>query len=212
MELHFKARGPDHKIYDLSYNEAKEYADWIGIDGYIPNKRYSLALVVDIHFHEKFFGICPEEILDAISDNEDPSRSVGIKSATEFRKYPLKGFWHKHYFSARFIGHNLWNQTRNGKLEKLVREVYDPQKSPVVTKAMNKEFAKKLISGSLDERQEQNRLTGEWIVFAKYKGHNYYLCLGTHNGEDQWIRNKIEFVSKTEFSFLEEVLVSQQGN
>ncbi|HAU8253868.1 TPA: hypothetical protein I7148_21680 [Vibrio vulnificus] len=210
MELNFRAKGPDRKEYDLSYNDAKEYANWIGIERYIPNERYSLALVADIHFHEKFFGICPEEILDAIADNEDPDRSVGIKSATEFRKLPLKGLWHKHYFSARFIGHNLWNQTRNGKLEKLVREVYDPKVSPVVTRAMNEEFAKRLVSGSLEERQDQNKLTGEWIVFAKYKGNNYYLCLGTHNGEDQWIRNKIELVCTKEFSFLKELLAPQK--
>ncbi|EIC2299283.1 hypothetical protein K9823_003628 [Vibrio cholerae] len=210
MELNFRAKGSDRKEHDLSYNDAKEYANWIGIERYIPHDRYSLALVADIHFHEKFFGICPEEILDAIADNEDPNRSTGIKTATEFRKLPLKGLWHKHYFSARFIGHNLWNQTRKGKLEKLVREVYDPKISPVVTEAMCEEFAKRLVSGSLEERQGQNKLTGEWIIFAKHKGNNYYLCLGTHNGEDKWIRNKIELVCTKEFSFLKELLASQQ--
>ncbi|MFC3124332.1 hypothetical protein ACFOD4_04600 [Pseudoroseomonas globiformis] len=39
-------------------------------------------------------------------------------------------------------------------------------------------------------RQQRCALTGEWLIFAKRNGQNYYLCLGIH-GEDTSIHRQI---------------------
>jgi hypothetical protein len=41
------------------------------------------------------------------------------------------------------------------------------------------------------ERANDGRLTGEWIVFAKQDGVNYYLTLGVHQDDEAiWRRCK----------------------
>jgi hypothetical protein len=40
------------------------------------------------------------------------------------------------------------------------------------------------------ERSGAQALTGEWIVYAKHNGRNYYLTLGAH-GDDQRILQRV---------------------
>jgi hypothetical protein len=59
------------------------------------------------------------------------------------------------------------------------------------------EFSKGYVHDGYLERGAEGELTGEWVVFAKQDGANYYLTLGTH-GDDEaiWRRCKtcaIEF-------------------
>jgi hypothetical protein len=35
------------------------------------------------------------------------------------------------------------------------------------------------------------KLTGEWIIFARHDGKNYYLCLNTHEAGDQFVYDRI---------------------
>jgi predicted transcriptional regulator len=51
------------------------------------------------------------------------------------------------------------------------------------------------------------RLTGEWIVFAKHEGRNYYLTLATHDKTThEHERQQIENICYREFPFLEKIL------
>lgn len=36
-------------------------------------------------------------------------------------------------------------------------------------------------------REQGGNITGEWIIFKKCKGMNYYLCLAKHNEPDETI-------------------------
>ncbi|MGB7835558.1 MAG: hypothetical protein WBL84_25470, partial [Xanthobacteraceae bacterium] len=43
----------------------------------------------------------------------------------------------------------------------------------------------------LEVRNASKKLTGEWIVFLKRAGKNYYLCCNTHVAGDQVIYDRI---------------------
>jgi hypothetical protein len=54
---------------------------------------------LDMYTLDAGFGVSPHDILSAIKDLENGEPETGIK--------PLKGLWHKHYFSAHFVAKNI---------------------------------------------------------------------------------------------------------
>jgi hypothetical protein len=68
------------------------------------------------------------------------------------------------------------------------------------------ELAHEATEGALRERESQNKLTGEWIVFAKHNGQNYYLTIAKHpTGRavgDQLIFDEIRSIAYKQFPFL----------
>ena len=53
-----------------------------------------------------------------------------------------------------------------------------------------------------ERRASPNKLTGDWIVFAKHEGQNYYLDLATHSENDEALYMKLHQGSAAEFPFL----------
>ena len=104
---------------------------------------------------------------------------------------PLKGLWHQHYFSARFLPKNIHLELGKTGVEKLVNEVVDPAKSTKITPEMIKELAHRVTHEPLETRSAREKLTGEWIIYLRYEGKNYYLCCNTHDAGDQFIYDRI---------------------
>ncbi|CAH7269082.1 hypothetical protein VCHA54P489_430004 [Vibrio chagasii] len=65
------------------------------------------------------------------------------------------------------------------------------------------------MSGTLDKRKARNKMTGEWVVYAKYNDDLYYLCLARHDDGDQVIRDRIEQHCVEEFPFLSSLLSNE---
>ena len=67
-------------------------------------------------------------------------------------------------------------------------------------------LAYRLYMGALEERSEAKGVTGDWIVFAKHGGNNYYLDLATHEEGDvenaPGLLNKLRNSSSMDFPFL----------
>ena len=204
MKFYFHVEGPEGE-FEVNPEILDRFEKFIGIDHIIP-KRYSRAFLIDLYCHEKIYGICPEEVLEAIKEEETGKKTLGIKQSTPFRKLPLKGLWHKHYYSPRFIGHNLANELANGKVKDIVHGFFEPHLGKPAKKEMFEKLSQRIVKGSLDERKAKSKMTGEWIVFAKHQNQNYYLCMATHNNGDVEIRNKIDLICCKEFEFLNDLL------
>jgi hypothetical protein len=69
--------------------------------------RMSELIWFDIYVLDTAFGVSSHDILSAIRDLEEGEPSTGVKPATQFKNLPLKGLWHKHYFSAHFVAMNI---------------------------------------------------------------------------------------------------------
>jgi hypothetical protein len=71
--------------------------------------------------------------------------------------------------------------------------------------------ANDVVQGNLERRRQEQQLTGEWIVFAKHEGQNYYLSLATHDkATHEGLRQQIDNLCCREFLFLEKLLA--EGN
>ena len=132
------------------------------------------------------------------------------KPAKQFKHAPLWPFWHMHFFSSRHQLRNIgdyWAIARgqgNRKFDAMIKQVvsergHDPEMCV-------KLLAYRLYMGALEERSEAKGVTGDWIVFAKHGGNNYYLDLATHEEGDvenaPGLLNKLRNSSSMDFPFL----------
>ena len=136
------------------------------------------------------FGVSPHEILATIRNLEAGEPENGVKAATQFKHAPLRGLWHKHYFSAHFVAANILLGLGKNGMEKLAEEVFDPSQ-PLITEKMIREMAHRVANEPIEKRHADGKLTGEWVVYAKHSNQNYYLALNTHNAGDQFVYDRI---------------------
>lgn len=171
-----------------------------GIDSLIPN-RYSEALIVDLLMNLELNGIDPRHIIDEIKRLEALSNDSYTKEATQFKHPPLHPLWHQHYFSAQFVVPNIQNE-----LKRNFKGIWDksmgPEGSRIVKKHLD-DFVHNAITGSIETRSDEKRMTGEWLVFSKQASGNIYLCMATHDTGDQSIYNKVAYCCEKQFPLLE---------
>lgn len=162
---------------------------------YLPDQelrsRIAEKLWFDILVHYLEFGIHPMEIVDAIQNLEAGEPHNGVKPATEFTRQPLKGLWHKHYFTARFLPANISLALGKNGLRDTIETILDPVKYPVITPEAIEELAHAVVSAPVEKRDSDGKITGEWVIFAKHEGKNYYLSMAIHTSPDQKIYDDI---------------------
>ncbi len=153
--------------------------------------RMSSLFLFDVYVLDAAFGVSPDAIFRAVNDVELGEPLSGVKAATQFKHMPLKGLWHKHYFSAHFLLENIAQGLGSTGAMKIVMDVVDPAKSPVVTSDMIKEVARRITQDPFADRDNRKRLTGEWIIYIRHNEVNYYLCCGSHIDGDNFLYTKI---------------------
>lgn len=130
------------------------------------------------------------------------------KKAKPFSGEILGGFWHKHHMQAGFILTNILLQNEKPKTKAHLAQIeqdafpadVDTQESwDTYIKLMAHEYTIEAYK----KRSEAGILTGEWIVYARHKGKNYYLTLATHTEPDEKILNRIA-LCRNDFPFLNE--------
>ena len=171
------------------------------------SERMSELIWFDLYVMDAEFGVSPHDVLSAIKGLEKGELPSGTKPATQFRNMPLKGLWHKHFFSAHFLVQNLLLGLGKRGLEKIVNEVVEPG----ITQEMLDELAHRVTHEPLESRDADKKLTGEWIIFLKHEGRNYYLCCNTHNAGDQFIFDRILEHCVRDFPQLPDWLKAHQG-
>jgi len=201
------------RIYTVSLKDSEvkvtdeqlsEFAAMYSVSNEI-RSRISELLWLDLYIFDLEFGVSPDDVLREIKNLESGETAPQTKPASQFSYKPLKGLWHKHFFAAHFVPHNILNALKGGVLERLITEVHGTNKSP---KEKSGELAHRVVQGSIENRANDNKLTGEWIVFAKHNQKNYYLCCNTHNAGDQMIFDRIESNCPRDFPFLSALLAS----
>jgi hypothetical protein len=172
--------------------------------------RMSELIWLDIYFLDAECGVSPHDILNSINDVEKGELLSGAKPETQFKHLPLKGLWHKHYFSAHFLLTNILQALGKTGLSKLVHEVMNPAKSPLITGEMFDELAHRIVHDPVDAREASKKLTGEWVIYLRHGGKNYYLCCNTHDAGDQFIYDRIMENCVRDFPQLQTWLEAEQ--
>ncbi|WP_036182613.1 hypothetical protein [Marinobacterium lacunae] len=132
--------------------------------------------------------INPRAVVDEIRHLEGMNKSSRTKKASKFKSGKIAGFWHKHFFEARHMPFNIAQHHLDGKTgeisgsaERIIRRIFDPNKSSVVTKEMIGEMSHTFSIAAYEQRSKERSLTGDWIIYKKHMSKNYYLCVCPHN-------------------------------
>ncbi|RJX18452.1 MAG: hypothetical protein C4575_10615 [Desulforudis sp.] len=190
-------------VIKLSQNDINEYAELYKLNR-ISKDRFSSLFVINLMLLEKVTKIDPMEVVEEIMVLEGMRHSSQTKTESEFRGGLLKGLWHKHFMPSlpSTIAYNITNNLGKHGISNLVEKIFDPKKSPIITKEMIEELSHQLIVGSMEERAEKEKLTGEWIVYAKENKYNYYLGIWKHDSGDENIAETIRSTCMPQFQFL----------
>jgi hypothetical protein len=147
-------------------------------------------------------------VLDELDYLEGIRPTSRTKAEEQFRKRPLHPLWHKHFFLAKHVLRNVgvrWNLHNGGNKDhtKMLDEVAKNYgESPEVWPNY---LAHRLVAQGFEERLRRG-LTGDWIIFAKHDGKNFYLDLAIHEeGEEcraDALLQRIRNGSHAEFPFL----------
>src|ERR1051326_5200382 len=165
----------------FSESEAAELKKFV-TDGRSYADRVSIALTMQLLGMKGSSAELPYILaaMDAVEGIRSGSRSKGAKRLQR----PLNDFWHKHFFAPR--RHLLKNlgaeygldNEGNQRLDRLIHEVAKEfGDQPGVWQGV---LAHRLGVEGFHNRSRRIALTGDWIVFGKHSGQNYYLALATH--------------------------------
>ena len=145
-------------------------------------------------------------VLDEIDHLEGFRPGSKTKGEEQFLHPPLHPFWHKHYSAPRHLLRNIderWGLRGSGNrdLQAMIRDVANTHgNDPEVWQGI---ISYRLVIDGYNDRAQRG-LTGDWIIFAKHNGRNYYLDLATHHeGRDpQRLHVKLRQGSAAEFPFV----------
>ena len=135
------------------------------------------------------------------------SSTSATKGAAQFKRPPLHPLWHKHFSTPRHLMRNIgvrWALDGEGNRD-LMQVIGDAAtKFGHLPEVWPNYLIHRLVVGGIQDRVEKKRMTGDWIIFAKHEGKNYYLDLATHEegrNADQLLV-KLREGSEAEFPFL----------
>lgn len=159
--------------------------------------RISTIFLAQIFYIDAYCIIDIYSITDELKDLEGIQSGSTTKRVEQFEHEdsPLKGLWKAHFTdsSLPFIYKNMKipKNLEQGKYENLS----DEEKLK-----LNYSWT----VGEYNYRALNNKLTGEWIVFDKYNGDNYYLTIGFHYPleKDEDIFERVKKAYQEDFSFL----------
>jgi hypothetical protein len=127
------------------------------------------------------FKFIPEQILSAINDLETGGRSAGTKPPAPFTDdEALRGLWHKHYTDARFVPQNFQNAL-GGRKPAMLQKILEEELTADGDRKEQAGRVRQRLDEAFIKKSKAGRLTGEWIVYLRYRKKNYYLCLGNHD-------------------------------
>lgn len=187
----------------LSKEELKEYAkNHLAFHG-LDLSRVSTLFIDQIHRSEINRDINIFGITDEVKHLEGLRGMSATGEEKPFRGKVLKGLHKKHFMDASFILKNIgiymgYEQKESPRLNNLIKEAFE---KCTTIEELAGYIAHHSTIGAYQERSKKN-LTGEWIIFKKYHGKNYYLTIATHNEADETIYERVKAVYELDFPFL----------
>ena len=187
---------------DIYFNEAYAYQNYKTI-------KVSSFFKYQLYAFEKI-GVHRIYIQNALIDiDNDVLQSKGMKIDTQFRNEPLKGLWKKHIYDHSFEAVNIKNELKdeNSATYKQIVELFKKHEGEFFPVIQN-ELINIIVVESVNNRRDNNKFTGEWIIYANQNEKKYILTFANHRegitqkDGDNKIHSRITKYCKGEFPFL----------
>ncbi|MEM5389292.1 hypothetical protein VSR68_37910 [Paraburkholderia phymatum] len=210
-ERRFKFNSTD----DKAASELEQFINMIGLDRAAPG-RYSFLLAVSLFGAFKSGLQNPHTVVREIMALE-AGTPTGLKAPIQNRHPPLKGLWHKHYLQdgLRSMAMNVQQGLKRYGMpyfQQKIKEAQETGEERYVTVEDIEALSSDVIHGNLSRLRADERYTGEWLVFARHEGLNFYLCIATHDkSTHDHIRQLIDNVCCMEFPFLSKLLADAES-
>ena len=206
--LQFKFTSPDGEDKGP---EIARFIELLGLDRIAPG-RYSTLLVMQLFggfmSRTQNYNKVIREI-EALEGIRAPSR---LKPPIQNKHPPLRGLWHKHYLQDGIasMARNIQQGLRRHGIP-LFRQRAEEAAAAGELRYVSQEdigaLVHEVVTGNWQRLSDSQALTGEWLLFAKHAGQNYYLGLATHDKSvHQNVRSQIDAICCKEFPFLTSVL------
>lgn len=190
--------------------EIESFRQFIRLEQVAPG-RYSFLLLLSLFGGWKSGMVDPHKVIHEIKLLEIGEASV-LKPPIQNRHPPLKGLWHKHYLEQGLA--SLAKNVKKGLnkygipyFDQKIAEAQAAGETRYMTTDDVQALAADVVHGNLRRLREAEAMTGEWILFAKHEGKNYYLDIATHDKRlHDHVRKNIDAVCCHEFPFLRQLL------
>lgn len=199
---------------DIPEVDLGEFVKHIGLEKLAPG-RYSLLLAANLYGGALSGTQNPAKIVREIELLEQDELGQ-LKKPIQNRHPPLKGLWHKHYMQDGIpsLAQNVLKGLNRYKIPVFQQMIEDAEKAGeerFVEVTDIPRIVDDVVSGNRRRLAEQQAITGEWIMFAKHEGQNYYLTIATHDSDThQHVREQIDQVCCVEFPFLAQLLADAE--
>jgi hypothetical protein len=176
--------------------------------------RVSILFLLTLFGAFKAGAINPFRVAQEIQALES-GKPTGMKSPGQFKHPPLRGLWHQHYMQGGMseLAMNVKRGLKEFGIPYLQQKVNEAEEAGELRYFSVEDVApltRDAVEGNLQRLREAVNLTGEWIIFAKHAGQNYYLSLATHHkSTHEDLRQQIDALCCREFPFLAELLACQ---
>jgi len=143
-----------------------------------------------------------ETVVDEIRYLEGLRDRTRTKKAKKFSGGKLKGFWHSHFFNGD-ASEQAKNYTKlldkEGAFEKVCRDIIAKTNDPM---ELSRLVAERVVSRQYQDITNAKSWTGNWLIYAKHNGRNYYLMVASHSitGDDTDLLY-FEMKNKCKFQF-----------
>lgn len=131
----------------------------------------------------------PIRVLEGVSCTD------ATPAADQFRHAPLAGLYKKHFTSPRFIAQNLLNFLRSKRGISHFNNAWDEAARVSGSQRVDETFTKLLSHRMAVDpyvmKSKSNEMTGEWLVFHKHEGKNYYLTYAFHTELNEEIYKRV---------------------
>lgn len=188
----------------MSRKELVAWAETSGAFCGLNLSRISTVLLVQAYTFEINRIFDTFDLTQPIKVLEGISASNGTPPEGLFRHAPLTGLYKKHFTSTRFLSKNLLNflRSKEGGLHfnNAWNKAVQVSGSQYVDEIFANYLSHYMVVGSIEIKNASNEMTGEWVVFHKHEGANYYLTFAFHTEANNNIYKRV--VTACEFDKL----------
>ena len=162
--------------------------------------RISTVLLAQSYSFEINHVFATFDLTHPIKVLEGLTPSDGTGHAEQFNHPPLAGLYKKHFTSPRFLVRNLLNFLRSKQGERHFNNVGDEaikiSGSQYIDETFTKYISLHMIADPIAIKSASKKMTGEWVVFHKHHGVNYYLTIAFHGETNDQIHQRVAFSCK----------------